>query len=242
MAALGRLLGASWPPLGRSWVPSGWSWASLGRILALRGSPDLVSRWFLARPGWVWDPFWDRFGHACCEQSLYLRTALIAAENPSARSPAIIFSPSGAAVCAPHIRRLPKGEPCVPDIYSFVVSLPASKSYASKLSLRLLANGPAPILIFLPPDPHIPPRFARNLLLRPQNAIFLPSKNHLVFCLRFFSKKMRKSRILASQNHPQTLPKRLQNRCSKKHRFFRGFLLQFLYICYLGNLENINFP
>ena len=53
---------------------------------------------------------------------------------------------------------------------------------------------------------------------------------------------MRKSRILTSQNHPQTLPKRLQNRCSKKHRFFRGFLLQFLYICYLGNLENINFP
>ena len=103
MAALGRPLGASWPLLGRSWVPSGWSWASLGRILALRGSPDLVSRCFLARLGWVWDPFWGRFEHACCEQSLYLRTALIAAENPGARSPAIIFSPSGAAVCAPHM-------------------------------------------------------------------------------------------------------------------------------------------
>ena len=119
LAALGRPLGASWPLLGRSWVPSGWSWASLGRILALRGSPDLVSRCFLARLGWVWDPFWGRFEHACCEQSLYLRTALIAAENPSARSPAIIFSPSGAAVCAQHIRRLPKGEPSVPDPGAF---------------------------------------------------------------------------------------------------------------------------
>ena len=129
LGALGRLLGASWPPLGRSCVPSGWSWASLGRILALRGSPDLVSRCFLARLGWVWDPFWGRFEHACCEQSLYLRTALIAAENPSARSPAIIFSPSGAAVCAQHIRRLPKGEPGVPDIYSSSPILPASKAY-----------------------------------------------------------------------------------------------------------------
>ena len=53
---------------------------------------------------------------------------------------------------------------------------------------------------------------------------------------------MQKSWILASPNNAQTLPKRLQNRCSKKHRFFRNFLLQFLYICYLGNLENINFP
>ncbi len=71
---------------------------------------------------------------------------------------------------------------------------------------------------------------------------FCLPKIFLFFACVFSRKKMRKSRILTSQNHPQTLPKRLQNRCSKKHRFFRGFLLQFLHICYLGNLENINFP
>ena len=36
--------------------------------------------------------------------------------------------PLGAAVCAQHIRRLPKGEPCVPDIYCFHPFVPASKA------------------------------------------------------------------------------------------------------------------
>ena len=144
-------------------------------------------------------------------------------------------------LCAAHPPP-PEGMPCVPDINAFILSVPASKLNASELGFRFLPPRPSPILLFLPPDPHIPPHFVRNLLLRPQNAIFLPSKNHLIFCFHFFSKKKQKSWILTSQNHPQTLPKRLQNRCSKKHRFFRGFLLQFLYFCYLGNLENINFP
>ena len=41
------------------------------------------------------------------------------------------------------------------------------------------------------------------------------------------SKKMRKSRILASQNLPKILPKRLRNRCPKKHRNFHRFSIDF---------------
>ena len=68
-----------------------------------------------------------------------------------------------------------------------------------------------------------------NLLLRPQNAIFLPSKNLLVFCFLFFSKKHRKSWILASQNLPKTCPKCLQNRGPKKHAIFNEFLAKIAY-------------
>ena len=39
------------------------------------------------------------------------------------------FSPCSAAVRAQHIRRLPKGEPCVPDSNHFILFLPASKAY-----------------------------------------------------------------------------------------------------------------
>ena len=71
--------------------------------MPLGGAPDLDFTWFLERPGWIWDPFWGRFGPFCCEQWLDLCTALIAAENPSALSPVWIFSPSSAAVCAQHM-------------------------------------------------------------------------------------------------------------------------------------------
>ena len=96
----------------------------------------------------------------------------------------------------------------------------------SELGFRFLAQRPSPILLFLPPDPHGPPHFVRNLLLRPQNAIFKPSKNHLVFCFHFFSKKSRKSWILASQNTPKTVPKSIQKRCPKKHAIFHRILLE----------------
>ena len=94
-------------------------------------------------------------------------------------------------------------------------------------SPKCLPNLLAPILFFLPPDPHIPPHFVRNLPLRPQNTIFLPSKNHFIFCFHFFSKKSRKSWFLASQNAPKTQPKSIQNRCPQKHAIFHGFLLIF---------------
>ena len=121
----------------------------------------------------------------------------------------------------------PEGMPCVPDINAFILSVPASKLNASELGFRFLPPRPSPILLFLPPDPHIPPHFVRNLLLRPQNAIFWPSKNHLIFCFHFFSEKMQKSWILASQNPSEIRPKCLQNQCPAKpafcHRFFAYF-------------------
>ena len=92
---------------------------------------------------------------------------------------------------------------------------------------RFLPEVPSPHPMFLPPDPHIPPHFVRSLLLRPQNAIFSPSKIHLIFCFHFLSKKMRKSWILPSQNPPKTLPKSIQNRCATKHTNFHGFLSNF---------------
>ena len=90
-----------------------------------------------------------------------------------------------------------------------------------------MLQGHFPHPMFLPPDPHIPPQFVRNLLLRPQNAIFYLSKNHLIFCFHFFSKKSRKSWFLVSQNAPKTQPKSIQNRCPQKHAIFHGFLLIF---------------
>ena len=81
--------------------------------------------------------------------------------------------------------------------------------------------------MFLPLDRHGPPRFVRSFPLRLQNAIFQPSKNHLVFCFPFFSKKLRKSLILAPQNPSKIHPKCLQNRCLKKHAIFQRFLLIF---------------
>ena len=117
------------------------------------------------------------------------------------------FFPCSVPVRAKHIRRLPKGCRACQIVIHFILSVPASKLNASELGFRFLPPRPSPILLFLPPDPHIPPHFVRNLLLRPQNAIFLPSKNHLIFCFHFFSKKMQKSWILASQNPPEIHPK-----------------------------------
>ena len=94
-----------------------------------------------------------------------------------------------------------------------------------------------PILCSFPPDPRIPPRFVRNLLLRPQNVIFPPSKNLLVFCFHFFSQKYRKSWIWGSQNLPKILPKRLQKRCPKKFANFHGFLLDFCCLLQEPNLK-----
>ena len=96
-----------------------------------------------------------------------------------------------------------------------------------ELGFRFLVQVPSPILLFLPPYPHGPPRFVRSLLLRPQNAIFKPSKNHLIFCFHFFSEKLRKSWIWACQNLPKIHLKCLQHPYLKKHAIFHGFLLIF---------------
>ena len=100
-----------------------------------------------------------------------LRTAFNAAMTTLFHFPPLVLLPFRCGgLCAAHSPP-PKGMLCVPDsepTLPFCLLLePASKS-----SLRFLANGPSPILLFLPPDPHRPPHFVRNLLLRPQNAIF----------------------------------------------------------------------
>ena len=51
------------------------------------------------------------------------------------------------------------------------------------LQIQCMHDSPHPM--FLPPGPHIPPDFVRSLLLRLQNAIFLPSKIHCIFGLHF---------------------------------------------------------
>ena len=84
----------------------------------------------------------------------------------------LVVLPCSAAVRAEHIRRLPKGCRACRTVIHFILSVPASKLNASELGFRFLPPRPSPILLFLPPDPHIPPHFVRNLLLRPQNAIF----------------------------------------------------------------------
>ena len=54
-------------------------------------------------------------------------------------------------------------------------------------------------------------------------SIFCSSKLQSKFCIEKTSKKVRKSRILASQNPAKTLPKSFQNRCPKKHAIFHRF-------------------
>ena len=48
--------------------------------------------------------------------------------------------------------------------------------------------------------------------------------------------------IWASQNRPQTLPKRLQNRWSQKTAIFRWFLIPILHSPFRGFLDNVHFP
>ena len=71
---------------------------------------------------------------------------------------------------------------------------------------------------------------------------FSPSKAFLKIYIEKTSKKVRKSRILASQNPPKTHPKCLQKRGSKKDRFFACIFGIRLLFCYTRNPENINFP
>ena len=66
----------------------------------------------------------------------------------------------------------PEGMPCVPDINAFILSVPASKLNASELGFRFLPPKPSPILLFLPPDPHGPPKIRGESVFGLQNAIF----------------------------------------------------------------------
>ena len=77
-------------------------------------------------------------------------------------------------------------------------------------------------------DHRSPPLNLRVLrLVGPLGSIFCSSDTLFKNDIEKTSKKMRKSRILASQNPPKTHPKCLQNRGPKNHAIFHRFLLEF---------------
>ena len=105
------------------------------------------------------------------------------------------------------------------------------KSLALKVYLRAWLEisdlgRPSPHPISFPPGPHIPRKLQEKRgkkFFVAFFSIFYPSKLQSKFCIEKMTKKMRKSRILAFQNPPKTLPKSFQNRCPKKHRIFTAF-------------------
>ena len=114
------------------------------------------------------------------------------------------------------------------------------------LSTRSSENFELPLSIISPREPgdHRSPapnlRFLR--LVRLLGSIFCPSETRFKNDFEKTSKKMRKSMIWTSQNLPQTLPKRLQNRRSPKTAIFRCFLTTNLHSPFRGCLDNVHFP
>ena len=138
------------------------------------------------------------------------------------------FFPSGAAVCAQHIRRLPKGcQACqiqvqVPNSFYLEARLEIEARFAFPPSYN-----PSPqACTYRSIDPKIGDDRSCWLFF----SIFCPSNLHSKICIEKITKKMRKSRILASQNPSKTHPKCLQNRGPKKHATFDGFLAKIAYI------------
>ena len=81
-------------------------------------------------PGLVLEGFRDMFSHAFCCASHFVTKCFYACRNHAFFIyMRFAFIPSGAAVCAAHIRRLPKGEPSVPDKEPFISQSPASKPH-----------------------------------------------------------------------------------------------------------------
>ena len=74
--------------------------------------------------------------------------------------------------------------------------------------------------------PNIAPKNPPSAFLGPLGSIFCSSRARFKNDFEKTSKKVRKSRILASQNPPKTSPKSSQNRCPKKHAIFRRFLFE----------------
>ena len=68
-------------------------------------------------------------------------------------------------------------------------------------------------------------------------SIFWPSGTRFENDFEKTWKKMRKSMFLASQNHPQILPKRLRKRCPNKHGIFHRFWLEFCCLLQEPNLK-----
>ena len=135
------------------------------------------------------------------------------------------FLPCSAAVRAQHIRRLPKGcQAC-----QIQVQVPNSFYLEARLEIEAKFAFP-PSYNPSPQDRtyrKAAPKLGPKTFLATFFSIFCPSNLHSKICIEKITKKMRKSRILASQNPSKTLPKSFQNRCSKRHTFFQSFLTIF---------------
>ena len=136
--------------------------------------------------------------------------------------------PCSAAVRAQHIRRLPKGEPCVPDIQALVLyCLPLRLAFRIRLQIPSSKAFPHP---FVPsPGP------ARTAALRPQFALeaskcdFLAFQKSSYFSLPFFFAKIPKIMDFGlpkpSQNPSQKASKTMSQKTCEFSWIFVGFLL-----------------
>ena len=137
LASLGRFLGASWAIVGRSWPLLGWLGPLLECIFTPRDSPSLDFRGFGGWPGLVLEGFGSIFWHAfCCASHLETKCVYSCRNHVFPFTGALHSFPSGAAVCAQHIRRLPKGcRACRTLIISSSLCLPLRP--ASRISLKI---------------------------------------------------------------------------------------------------------
>ena len=151
LACLGPVLGLSGACLGLSGPVLGLSWP----VLDVSGARLGLSWPVWARLGPVWTcggPVLGRFWTLCCN----------CCHNPAGTHFLLFITTlQRGGTCAAHPPP-PEGMPCVPDINAFILSVPASKFNASELGFRFLPPRSSPILLFLPPDPHIPPSRPKN--------------------------------------------------------------------------------
>ena len=144
-----------------------WSWglATALAILPSSNLPALFHRFGLDS-GSIWGCIWTRRASFLGRTLTSCRRIYMVREFPQETHIEIrsgfSFSPCSAAVRAQHIRRLPKGCRACRIVIHFILSVPASKLNASELGFRFLPPRPSPILLFLHPDPHIPPSRPEN--------------------------------------------------------------------------------
>ena len=165
LASLGRFLGASWAIVGRSWPLLGWLGPLLGCIFTPRDSPSLDFGGFGGWPGLVLEGFGNIFWHAfCCASHFETKCVYSCRDHVFSFTSALHSFPSGAAVCAQHIRRLPKGcRACQTLIISSSLCLPLRLAFRIRLQIPTSKAFPHP---FVPsPGP------AHTAALRPQFAL-----------------------------------------------------------------------
>ena len=137
------------------------------------------------------------------------------------------FLPCSAAVRAQHIRRLPKGEPSVPDSYSFHPLCACLYALCFKIKPQILGK-----LAF--PHPYIPsPGPARTAALRPQFAFeaskcdFLAFQKSSYFWPPFFLEKNAKIMDLGLPKPSRNPSKMPSKSMSRKTRIFSSIFCLF---------------